>query len=310
MTLHIGSQIACGELSNERKNSVCGVLDFGGEWGVHMQLTGRFIGELAGKHIRFQSSRPTSCEDCPREALDDLANMQIGVTGEMSLCTRDDGGVVLTLEWFSQNGHMRAELIDPIIAYGPEEKPPDEESDGAEGNEPESEPENDPFQLFAPELEEQWAESSRDEEGPPEPMTEEGTPRAWDEVIPGLDPETKRMYEEWDAITEGTKDVPFHELFDPPLILKRPADIASEEEAATALQTLLARLALHCVTVHICDHYSALDTYRLLLEELLPENGVHPNLKPTGFVVHYDTSESCDECDAEFDARWSAERDS
>jgi hypothetical protein len=307
MTLHIGSQIACGELSNERKNSVCGVLDFGGEWGVHMQLTGRFTGELAGKHIRFQASRPTSCADCPRETLDELANMQIGVTGEMSLHTRDDGLVVLTLEWFSQNGHMRAEIIDPIMAYGPdpEERPLNEEIAIAD----ESEPANDPFQLFTPELEEQWAESSRDEELPPEPLAEEGKPRAWDEVIPGLDPDTKRMYEEWDAITEGTKDVPFHELFDPPIRLKRPADIANEEEAVAALHTLLARLALHCVAVHICDHYSALDTYRLLLEELLPENGVHPNLKPTGFVVHYDTSECCDQCDAEFDARSGAEHD-
>jgi hypothetical protein len=332
MTLHIGSQIARGELINDRRKSLFGWLDFGGDWGVRIGLTGGFSGDLAGKHIRFEASRPTTNDDCPREALDDLANEQIGVTGQMCLRYRDDGTAVLALEWFSQNGHVMAEIIDPIIAYGPAEEPPSDATAADDLLMSEIEPAGDPFQLFAPELEAEWAASSRDDEKLPESLEleqpESGTTsesfdldhvgseppselrqeRPWDEVIPGLDPETKRMYEEWDAITDGTQDVPFDQLFDPPLRLKRPADITSEDEAAGELHTLLARLALHCVAVHICDHYTALDTYRLLLEDLLPEQGIYPNLKPTGFVRHYDTSESCDACDAEFEVRWKAER--
>jgi hypothetical protein len=322
MPTHIGSQIARGELSNKHKNSVTGWIDFGGDWGVHMQLTGNFTGELAGQHLRFTATRPTTNDDCPHETLDGLADMQIGIIGAVHVRRTENGGTSLCLEWFSQNGQIVAEMHEPTIELNPVvemEHAQDDESGAAdlpgfdfEESEEGEDSAADPYQLFAPDLEAQLQQSTSDhlpfhteEEHAADPdPNQPRQKRPWDEVIPGLDPETKKLYDQWDEITEGTKDEPITSLFDPPLTLKRPDDVADEAEAAAALHTLLARLAQHCVAIHICEHFTALDTYRWLLDDLLPETGIHPNLGPTGFVAHYDTSEDCAKCDAEFEERW------
>jgi hypothetical protein len=334
MTTRIGSQIFRGELFNLKRNSVHGWIDFGGDWGVRVELTGNLLGELAGKRFRFEASQPTSDCDCPKATLDDLADIQNGVTGEMQLRTGSDGKIKLSLEWFSQNGHILAEMSDPIISFGPFEEEPREETQSELSQTDDDlsdifggkDSDDDPYQLFPADLDRQLQASSQDAaesepavelpgEAPDVPEEFQLPPdyphgkRSWDEVIPGLDPETKRMYDEWDEVIDGTKDVPFTSLFDPPLTLKKPEDIVSDDEAVESLRVLLARLALHCVIIHMCEHYTALDTYRWLLEDLLPEEGVHPNLGPTGFVRHYDTAEDCDACDAEFEARWGTERD-
>ncbi len=338
MTTRIGSQIFRGELFNLKRNSVHGWIDFGGDWGVRVELTGNLLGDLAGKRFRFQASQPTNDHDCPKATLDDLADSQSGVTGAMDLRSLDEGKTVLFLEWFSQNGQVIAEMIDPIISFGPFVEEVFEETEGAESTSPlmgddlsdifgKPDSADDPYQLFPADLDRHLAETGTDEEpsefaeeSPGETQEEDSEDflpppdqpsgnRPWDEVIPGLDPETKRMYDEWDEVIDGTKDVPFMALFDPPLKLKKPADIADEAEAVEALRVLLARLALHCVVVHMCEHYTALETYRWLLEDLLPEEGVHPRLGPTGFVRHYDSAEHCPACDAEFEARWNAKRD-
>lgn len=332
MTTRIGSQIFRGELFNLKRNSTHGWIDFGGDWGVRIEVTGNMSGELAGKRVQFQSPVPPSDADCSREVIDGLADFQNGVTGEMQVRTAADGKRTLYLEWFSQNGQVIAEIADPILNFGPFEEEQDEQpaSEPVEidpllesGAEPEDEDDSedsddDPYNLFPADLDAKLAESSDesaerpsyDDEVPAEFRSEtnsdpRGT-RSWDEVIPGIDPETKRMYEEWDEVIHGTKDVPFTALFDPPLTLKRPADIADEADATEQLRVLLARLALHCVAVHMCHHFTAQETYRWLLEDLLPEEGVHPRLGPTGFTRHYDTAEHCPACDAEFEARWNA----
>lgn len=341
MTIRIGSQIFRGELFHLKRNSVHGWIDFGGDWGVRLEVTGNATGELAGQRVRFQASQPTTAADCTKEDLDALADMQVGVVGEMTLRTAADGTRTLYLEWFSQNGQIIAKLPEPILEFG---APAEEESETADadaeqfaagdelndtldflnGNSEAPNP-DDPYQLFPADLDEQLAQSSGEPtdsaaEEPAETMDDDipygdenatrpaSQLRSWDEVIPGIDPETKRLYEEWDEVIHGTKDVPFTALFDPPLTLKRPSDITSETEAEEQLRLLLARLALHCVVIHMCEHYTALETYRWLLDDLLPAEGVHPRLGPTGFVRHYDTAEHCETCDAEFEARWNARK--
>jgi hypothetical protein len=331
MTTRIGSQIFRGELFNRKRNSTHGWIDFGDDWGVRLELTGNMSGELAGTYIRFQSPRPTSDADCSREVVDALADFQHGVTGEIEVRTAADGSRTLYLEWFSQNGQVIAEIADPILDFGPfeeDEKPTITSLEIEISNEPPEETEgDDPFDLFPPDLEQQlsaageeaevdeddfeaetdWEEDSSEFAGE---MSEQAPQlRPWDEVIPGIDPETKRMYEEWDEVIYGTKDVPFTSLFDPPLTLKRPADIADEAEATGQLRILLARLALHSVVVHMCPHFTAMETYRWLLEDLLPSEGVHPRLGPIGFTRHYDTADRCPACEAEFEERWGDDLD-
>ncbi|MEK6249446.1 MAG: hypothetical protein N2C12_14790, partial [Planctomycetales bacterium] len=129
-------------------------------------------------------------------------------------------------------------------------------------------------------------------------------PREWEDVIPGIDEETKRMYQQWDEVVYGEKDEPLSTLFDPPLALKKPDQICNEEEAQQLLDILLARLAMHCVSLDMCKHFTALDAYRLLIDELLPEAQIHPALITTGFVQHYSTWEHCPQCEAEFEAEY------
>ena len=107
-----------------------------------------------------------------------------------------------------------------------------------------------------------------------------------------------------DEVVDGDKDEPLATLFDPPLSLKCPDQITDEAEAATLLGVLLARLALHGVALDMCEHYTALDAYRLLLEEILPQANIHPQLLSTGFIQHYSTWEYCPKCEAEFETEY------
>ena len=112
------------------------------------------------------------------------------------------------------------------------------------------------------------------------------------------------MYEQWDEIFDGEKDEPLATLFDPPIALKKPDEIVDEEEAEVLLKGLLARLAMHGVALDMCEHFTSLDAYRLLVEEILPDAHIHPQLSSSGFVQHYATWEHCPRCEANFDAEW------
>lgn len=350
MAIRIGAHVVGGRLDNSRRNQIFGWLEFGEDAGIRIELTGNFVGELAGRDLRFRTAVAVP-DDRDEELLDSLEVRQIGVIGTVSLrmvrvpqmpieefYARCKGGespacdekACLYVEWFSQNGRVVAEIVDPefitededavdkeplvpealpgmddtsgpqIVGYAINDEGDIEElslNDDADG-------EDDPYALFPSDLEAQLRHSGGDEETADEMVAAAGEPRPWDEVIPGIDEETKQMYEQWDEVTHGTKDEPLSTLFDPPISLKQPEEIVDEAEAEAALHPLLARLALCCVAVDMCEHFSALDTYRWLLEKILPEAHIHPQLKSTGFVQHYSTYESCPQCEAEFEAEF------
>ena len=208
----------------------------------------------------------------------------------------------------------------------------DEEStndDGRVGEQVDAGEESDPFALFPPNLEEQIHESatdavdvdslmaqSRDDNDDELDVSDReertwpdfqslaearanGTshkPRDWSEVIPGIDPATKAMYEQWDEVIFGTKDEPLTLLFEEPLCLPKPNALRDETHAWQVLSPLLAAMALRGVAFDMCVHFTAMQAYELLIDELLPRAGVHPNLAATGFVKHYCTTEHCEEC--------------
>ena len=356
MAFRIGQFVVAGELNNTRRNSVSGWLAFGENDGLRLDLAGNLQGELAGKRLQFEVAAPVIVDDTPRESLEALQVMQIGVVGVMQFRMvrmptmpieefhklaksgqrpPSDEKPSLYLEWYSQNGRVLAEIVDPRIDYDPvddsqsaemtAEPLPEEDGsgpsitgyvqneDGAYEEMPLGDPEDgeeeDPYQLFPADLESQLSESCHEDGAPlpPEFLTEERSgPRNWDEV-PGIDEETKEMYKQWDEVVYGTKDEPLTTLFDPPISLTRPDELADEEEAEGMLTLLLARLALCCVAIDICQHFSPSQTYRWLLEEILPNANVHPRLPTTGFVQHYSTWESCPKCEAEFDAEYARE---
>lgn len=379
MAHHIGDYILRGELRNTRANGVYGWLQFAPEAGVHMELTGNFRGQLARKHIKFSTPRAQQSVAQQLEPLPDevqrLVDRQIGVVGDVRLrrvrvptiplpefsqldraaqqrCSVEKD--CLYLEWYSQNGRVVAEIVDPEIEYlddhqvGRDEPPefepmgdgldssiaetyldlegraiadahPEDELASHDGAEAEDDAEgDDPYGLFAPDLEQSLADALKSPDSLPADEFDElsdedsglGTPRSWDEVIPGLDPAIKAMYEQWDEIFEGKKDEPVSYLFDSPLRLPPPDRVSSDQEAQPLVVAILAKLALLSVAVDVCEHFTPLQTYRLLMTEILPTAKVHPNLAASRMIQHYSTSDHCPACDAEFEAEYNAQQQS
>ncbi len=370
MALRLGDYVVAGELINRRPNSTHGWLALRGEeTPVIFQLTGDCSAALRGQHIRFSLPDDRPVPDAPPLDTKRLAWQQIGPTGEIavrSVRTDENSSATrpcLYMEWFSQNGRMVLELVDPEIEWvaeddddrraaqrraeasaaaadgGAEDEsdifmPDSDDSEQAQYDPFEVPPPDadedadDPYGLFPPGLddelaeEESEAEESTDEEADEEvDLTAESSAedasagksrgkRSWDEVIPGIDPETKRMYEQWDEVTEGSQDVPFTEVFDPPVKIYTPEQLETLDEAAAeaALKELLMRLALLGVAVAVCEHFSAKLTYRMIAQEILPRYGVHPRLPQIGWVQHYDTSEFCRKCQEEFDRKYEEEQ--
>ena len=367
-----------GEIRNGARNSVSGWLEVlrkekhGGIETIEPSLvmlsfTGNLSGELEGRTFRFEVKERDLPQ--PRPVLEkEFRSDQVGAMGDcvyrmvrvplipldeyLEACKRgeappEEQRPSVYLEWYSQNGRVVLELLDPKIEFegdyrdladpepepvpSPEDVGPPEfttvvrNDDGTfdvmreSGDHSDSMDDADPFALFPANLEEQIRNSASEpdpgsvssefsdnveypwpDETPDNEQTS-ATTRSWDEVIPGIDPETKAMYEQWDEVVHGTKDEPLTWLFEEPLCLPRPDDVRDEQHAWEVLLSLLTAMALRGVAFDMCPHFTALQAYRLLIEDLLPEAGVHPQLVSTGFVQHYSSWESCSVCEAEFE---------
>jgi len=259
-----------------------------------------------------------------------------GSTSEPSGCQQRAS---VYLQWHSQNGTVALELLDSLIQFERIENLPFGPADAGESDAVAATPFSpavssflnsddtcfeivadnfagtgesaadhvaerdidDHFQLFHPDLDEQIRQSAT-EHSEPAPLTSPFARRRWEEIIPGIDPETKRLYETWDEVLGGEKDEPLTLLFDEPLCLPTPASLQHETQAWQVLTQLLQAMALRGVAFDMCHHISAKEAYRLLIEELLPEAGVHPGLVDTGFICHFGTAEFCPHCQAEFES--------
>lgn len=353
MATTIGDYVLSGELRNSRRNGVFGWLEFAPDYGIRLELTGNFADSLGGLNFRFhvpsnERKVPIQPGEFP-DAVEALADRQIGVVGEISLrpclvptvspevfAAMDEEAQkknscekpCLVLEWFSQNGRVMVQLTDPTIEYRAEETLNEgEEEDGQDdgfgagftevrldedtrsaddflidSEEAETE-EDDPYGLFDASLQEKVSESLGtlpDDEF--EENSDSGeNKRSWEEVIPGIDPATKEMYEQWDEIFEGKKDEPLSYLFETPLKLPKPSAVASDEEAWPLVTAILAQLALLSVALDVCEHFRPLQIYKLLMTEIIPNAKVHPNLAASEMVQHYSTSDYCDDCEADFE---------
>ena len=130
--------------------------------------------------------------------------------------------------------------------------------------------------------------------------------RPWDEILPGIDAETKAKFELWDEISHGENEQPVMGLLEK-LNLPDPDSLATDEQADPYLSDMIERLAEFNVAIDMCEHMTPLSAYRLLLKELLPEIGVNPNLAATNIVDHLCTWEFCPDCKAEFEGGFDAE---
>ena len=329
MTLHLSEYVSGGEIVNTHKNSVHGYLALRGcDRPIVLQLTGNCGPDLAGRHLRFEVCSNLDVDDAPvtEDQINELRLgwIQIGVPGEMTA----HKPACLYLEWYGQNGHTVINLTDPIIEFVEDDpdiqvRPaarqrhddPATDEDGSavedtetlewEGpvtsfektDEPEAESRNhdtetegdddadDPFGLFPPDLEASLGDSSH---------------AGWSAEP---DEATLAQWQEWDEVFDGTKDVPLSSLFDPPIQLP-PSGALDDEQVFKLFNTILAQLARHNVAFHMCEHFTPRQGYQLLVDEILREYGTHPELPRIGYTMNFDTSEYCEQCDAEFEQRY------
>lgn len=333
MAYRIGNYVQSGELLNTRNNSVLGWLEFGPDNGVRLELTGNLTQALKGKHLRFTVPNENAPEGSDASAVDSLSGLehrQIGVIGDVVLRSisvpdlpideflnldsqRQRAHLVdkpcLVIEWYGQNGRVVAEIVSPNIEYVDNadepladglvfdaeraEMPDDFAHDlGLTSDGEDEEDDADPYGLFGSDLDQTVADSL----GPlPDPAESDN---------PIVDDATQAMYLQWDEIFEGSKDEPISYLFESPLKLPPPERVQTDEEAIPLVRTILAQLALLSVALDVCEHFTPVRTYHLLMNEVLTTARVHPDLPASGMVQHYSTSDYCEECEAEFDAEY------
>lgn len=236
----------------------------------------------------------------------------------------------LYLEWFSQNGRVVAEIPGVVVRDRVEEGAPESEitpeplpdEDHPPGLgmtgialdefgqaelfevDPSGMEEDDPYELFPTSLEDDLREASDSQQFEEAAAGEPPPPRDWAEVIPGIDPETKALYEAWDEIYGGQKDELLSTLLDPALQLPHPDAVTDDEEARGYVLQIAASLARVSVAFDICSHFTPVRTFRWLMEDVLAEGHVHPNQLAHDIITHYSTWEFCPECEAEADAEY------
>ena len=383
MALRINEYVLGGELRNTSRNSITGWIEFAPDYGVSIKLCGNFSGQFAGKHFKFRVNKPES-KRIPKEDLRDLvesmANQQVGVIGDVlfrqikvplvpvkELMLRSRLGEpapfdikdCLYLEWFSQDGRVVAEIIDPEFefidhdtssTFAPVAEPipgMDENADNEDaepGNpdvglsvtqiqidengeavieelEIDVDDASDEYQLFDADIDQQIRQSLNEDSNMVEtdvddpssepfggqladPDAAKPKKKSWDEIIPGIDPETKAQYEMWDEVYGGEKDQPLMSLFDPPFQLPDPDSITTDNEAQPYLNQIIMRLAMHSVGIDLCQHLTPLTAYRMLVNDILPNAIVHPNLAATDIVEHYSAFDFCPQCEAEFEQEY------
>src|SRR6185503_351299 len=137
MAWRLENSVIRGELFNLRPNSVHGWLELRGAPSlVHLGLTGNMEGELAGKRVQFETELADQEDDDGEKTGDEeqiaavkpsnpdfeaIEVQQVGPTGTMQLVRSpasngsQQENIRLTLQWFSQNGEMRIDLVNPRL---------------------------------------------------------------------------------------------------------------------------------------------------------------------------------------------------
>ena len=327
MALRIEHSVLRGEIRNSRKNSVSGWLEVlkkqtqRGQTStetaiVAISLAGNLAGEFYGKDFRFRV-REHDITGIETALSEDFHLQQVGVMGDslyrmvrvplipteefLEAVRRGDAPpeeqrVSLYLEWFSQNGRVVLELLDPRLEFDgsylefadpePGENPDlnaslppsmttivrrddgsfevfddsnspmwtEEDIEPTEAPQTESE---DIFNLFESGLEDRIRQSAGQET--PDFASDKAEAPAtnrpsWEDLIPGINAETKALYEQWDEVLHGRNDEPLMWLFEEPLSLPKPADLRDEQQAWEVLATLLGAMALRGVAFEMCPN--------------------------------------------------------
>ncbi len=83
----------------------------------------------------------------------------------------------------------------------------------------------------------------------------------------------------------------------------------NDRQIEIVFKSLLAELALHNIAIHVCGHFTPRDAYRLLLDKILIEDRAHPEIRGTGWVQGFMTSEYCKTCEEEAEREYNEMND-
>ncbi|HEY3897109.1 MAG TPA: hypothetical protein VGM54_00750 [Chthoniobacter sp.] len=310
----------------------------GRETPILVELTGAPCEDLRGRSFEFEvprNDRPPSEQD--RERLARFCDQQIGPVGDMTAALRRksfDGPVeeffqrseqgdpppihwsrCLYLEWFSQNGRVVIELLDPKLKFiDPDEPLTNSDDDPAEIAD---DARDQGFEVADPFFGEEFAPPS--EYDPHDEPSNEAKEESYGLIPEDLDRELEHSarrvdreiaakpddesdplddMKQFDDLIENGEGTLIRDLLEH-LELPAPGPALMEREAQVALNAALGQLALFSVAFHICDHCSVVDAYRILMEKLCPHCTVFPEMGGTSFVQHYSTSDFCERCRGE-----------
>ena len=296
-------------------------------------LAGWRIRFQSSEHPRVAVTDPSTIEaESAADAEIDPANLakeQIGPTGTMTgtrrvkvaQCTRAEfdrrcqlgepppttWSHCLHLEWFSQDGHVVLELPDPIIEFveymrldEPHESEYPQAETAASGIErrpkdsddsPSYSEDADSISADAPSLFDPGAAEFDD------PIDDAECESEWwnEEDKPQFIREMELMDE---LIERGDGEI-IGSLFDGPIRFPRP-DQLDEAEVEKSLKLLLAQMALFNISLDVCEHFSAREAYRLLIERICMDEQAYPELRHTQWIQHFTTAEFCPQCEAEW----------
>lgn len=70
----------------------------------------------------------------------------------------------------------------------------------------------------------------------------------------------------------------------------------TEQQAEGALKAALAVMALHNMTLHLCEHYTSKQVLKILYEDYAQECRIHPGFIGGDTFTHYNIGEQCEAC--------------
>jgi len=306
MAWRIADNLIAGYFDNRHRNSSHGHLMLAGmEAPIIFELTGDPDPSLVGRTFEFRAKDPEKAKPMEQE----LALYQIGATGSMTLRMAKvpripieewdhksplecDWELCLYLEWFSQNGRVVIELVDPVILLrgGEDIEVPEIPEEGVGG-----------FSFTVVER-----KGSEDDEDDPE--YEAKSYSLFEEEDEDDDPERDAAlgFEEFeDSILEVDEEKYLESQLEGEILgsLLMPQQLphvheVDEETAGPLVKSLLTELALHGVAVHLCEHCDMREAYRYLVEHILREGRADPELKHHGWITNFDYGEHCEYCKA------------
>jgi hypothetical protein len=232
----------------------------------------------------------------------------------------------LYLEWFSQNGRVVIELagarVEECIREGK-----DEEDEGDWIHLPNTAPHPDGLEdeetptgvgITEIRLDEETAHIEQWSPVAPDPEADADTAAlqrrldaeaaALDRQIAGEDAEDDGLAEMelMDYCLDHVEEVPVRAVLRDLKKLPRPDDL-DDEAVETQFKALLGEMALAGIALHVCEHFTPREAYRLLLDRILDEERVYRELGGSAWVQNFMTSEYCDACEAEYEAKWEEE---